>query len=68
MKRITITLDDDLMAEIDLRHMEASGATNRSEANPRPDLAQPDTGRTSGGAMPLASRATRWSPPGAILG
>ena len=31
MKRITITLDDDLLAAVDA-HMEASGATNRSEA------------------------------------
>jgi CopG family nickel-responsive transcriptional regulator len=31
MERITITLDGDLLAEIDA-HMEASGATNRSEA------------------------------------
>ena len=31
MKRITITLDDDLLAAVDT-HMEASGATNRSEA------------------------------------
>jgi CopG family transcriptional regulator, nickel-responsive regulator len=31
MKRITITLDDDLMAAVDA-HMDASGATNRSEA------------------------------------
>jgi CopG family nickel-responsive transcriptional regulator len=31
MKRITITLDGHLLAEIDA-HMEASGATNRSEA------------------------------------
>lgn len=31
MKRITITLDDALMAAVDT-HMDASGATNRSEA------------------------------------
>ncbi|GGB56015.1 putative nickel-responsive regulator [Roseibium aquae] len=31
MKRITITLDDSLLAEID-SHMEVCGATNRSEA------------------------------------
>lgn len=31
MKRVTITLDDDLLAELDA-HMDASGATNRSEA------------------------------------
>lgn len=31
MKRITVTLDDDLLAEID-SHLEASGTTNRSEA------------------------------------
>ena len=31
MKRITMTLDDDLLAAVDA-HMDASGATNRSEA------------------------------------
>lgn len=31
MNRITITLDDDLLADVDA-HMEACGATNRSEA------------------------------------
>ncbi len=31
MKRITMTLDDDLLAALDA-HMDASGATNRSEA------------------------------------